>query len=402
MGAPRSGVSRAVVLAVGLICLVACSSAQAPGRGTWAGSSAAPSSSPTKTAKPKPAARITITPKNKQSGVGPRSKVTVRVAHGTLSRVTVTDRHGHKLVGVGTRTATVWTTRGNLAYKAVYTVRAAAKDAHGLQTQAVSTFHSAWPRAQVFPAISPIGARTVGVGMPVVVYFKHPVADPTKVEQHMSVGASPKQAGAWHWFDDYREAHWRPKTYWKAHSRVTVKANLFGVDLGAGYWGKTNRTVIFHIGDSHISIANSITHKMRVYKNSKLVENFPVSMGKEAKGRWTHSGIHIVNARNAVKHMDSSTFGLALDAGGYKATVRWATRISDNGEFVHSAPWSVKQQGKSNTSHGCINLSPKRAKWFYDFSRVGDVVKVIGTPVQLKPSDGDIYDWTISWSAWTR
>jgi lipoprotein-anchoring transpeptidase ErfK/SrfK len=107
-----------------------------------------------------------------------------------------------------------------------------------------------------------------------------------------------------------------------------------------------------------------------------------------------------VNARNAVKHMDSTTFGLALDAGGYKAVVKYATRISNNGEFVHSAPWSVPQQGKSNTSHGCINLSPARAKWFYNFSRIGDVVQVIGTPVPLTPKDGDIYDWSIPWKEW--
>lgn len=62
--------------------------------------------------------------------------------------------------------------------------------------------------------------------------------------------------------------------------------------------------------------------------------------------------------------MDSTTFGLAPDAGGYIAKVQWAARISNSGEFVHAAPWSVAQQGSSNVSHGCINLSPDNAKWF--------------------------------------
>ncbi len=35
---------------------------------------------------------------------------------------------------------------------------------------------------------------------------------------------------------------------------------------------------------------------------------------------------------------------------------------SDN--YVHSAPWSVADQGKRNVSHGCINISPSNAKWF--------------------------------------
>jgi hypothetical protein len=42
-----------------------------------------------------------------------------------------------------------------------------------------------------------------------------------------------------------------------------------------------------------------------------------------------------------------------------------ACRISNSGEFVHAAPWSVAQQGSSNASHGCINLSSDNAKWFF-------------------------------------
>lgn len=387
------------LLAVGT-CLAACSVSQSPGTGTQA---SAPSSKPSTaktTTKPQPAARIAISPADRQKSVGPRSHVTVKTTGGHLASVRVTDTSGHSVTGVPNRAGTVWITRGNLAYKQVYTVRVTARNATGQVSRATSTFHTAWPRKLVYPPISPLGGTTVGVGMPVVVYFPHPVENISAVQAHMSVTSTPGQRGAWHWFGDNTEAHWRPETYWQAKSRITVHANLYGVELGSGYWGKTNRTVIFHIGARHVSIANSITHRMRVYDGTKMVQNFPVSMGKEVKGRWTHSGIHVVNARNAVKHMDSTTFGLALDAGGYRATVKWATRISNNGEFVHSAPWSVKQQGKSNESHGCINLSPARAKWFYSFSRIGDVVQVIGTPVPLTPKDGDIYDWSVPWKEW--
>jgi hypothetical protein len=47
--------------------------------------------------------------------------------------------------------------------------------------------------------------------------------------------------------------------------------------------------------------------------------------------------------------MDSTTFGLALDAGGYKVPVKFATRISNSGEFVHSAPWSVARSRARRT-----------------------------------------------------
>ena len=390
---------RGLVAVAGVICLASCSSTVTSSHGTF---TAHTSATPSPTPKAQPAARITITPRHGEKSVPPLAHVTVTATHGSLSRVEVTDNHGHRLIGRANRTGTRWVSRGALAYKAVYSVHAVARDAHGLLTRATSSFHSAWPRKQVFPAISPLGGQKVGVGMPVVVYFSHPVADPNEVQKHLSVTSSPAQTGAWHWFGHNTEAHWRPRDYWKAHTTVTVKANIFGLDLGAGYWGKSNHMTVFHIGDRHVSIANSITHHMAVYDGTKRVQNFPVSMGKEVKGRWTHSGIHVVNARNSVKHMDSTTFGLALDAGGYRATVKYATRISNNGEFVHSAPWSVKQQGHSNASHGCINLSPTRAKWFFNFSRIGDVVQVVGTPVPLTPADGDIYDWSIPWSTWVR
>ena len=54
--------------------------------------------------------------------------------------------------------------------------------------------------------------------------------------------------------------------------------------------------------------------------------------------------------------------------GYYKETVQLDARISNDGEFVHAAPWSDAQQGHSNVSHGCVNLSPANAQWFYDTS----------------------------------
>ena len=110
----------------------------------------------------------------------------------------------------------------------------------------------------------------------------------------------------------------------------------------------------------------------------------------------------MVTELNRKMVMDSSTFGLAVDApGGYRADVEYAVRISNNGEFVHAAPWSVAQQGRSNVSHGCINLSPTDAAWFFGFARPGDPVEVrnsIGPT--LSRADGDIYDWAVPWSTW--
>ncbi len=60
-------------------------------------------------------------------------------------------------------------------------------------------------------------------------------------------------------------------------------------------------------------------------------------------------------------------------------------RISNNGEFTHSAPWSVAQQGKTNVLQGCINLSPSHAKAVFDAVLPGDPVEITGSSQQLGP-----------------
>ena len=76
-----------------------------------------------------------------------------------------------------------------------------------------------------------------------------------------------------------------------------------------------------------------------------------------------------------------------------------ATAPAD-GEFVHAAPWSNAQQGHSNVLHGCVNLSPANAQWFYDHFGLGDVVTVThssGPPLPVWDTYGD---WALSWAQW--
>ena len=53
--------------------------------------------------------------------------------------------------------------------------------------------------------------------------------------------------------------------------------------------------------------------------------------------------------------------------------------MSYSGIFFHSAPWSLGEQGYTNTSHGCLNMSPSNAKWIYDNTKRGDIVLVKNT-----------------------
>jgi hypothetical protein len=98
--------------------------------------------------------------------------------------------------------------------------------------------------------------------------------------------------------------------------------------------------------------------------------------------------------------MNSATVGIPKgNPDYYYETVLWDVRISWSGEYVHSAPWSVSEQGRENVSHGCVNASPADAKWFYNLSRRGDIVTVTGTPRPLESGNGWT-DWNMSWSQW--
>jgi L,D-transpeptidase catalytic domain len=81
---------------------------------------------------------------------------------------------------------------------------------------------------------------------------------------------------------------------------------------------------------------------------------------------------------------------------------KWAVRMSNNGEFIHANPATTGVQGSSNVSHGCVNLSTKDAKAYYDSAMYGDPVEVTGSGVKLSARDGDIWVWTLDWSAWQR
>jgi len=346
------------------------------------------------------AATLAVVPAANAAAVAPADPVKVTATGGTLTSVSVAGSGG-AVKGALNPDKTVWTSTDKLGFDARYTVSAVATNADGQKTTTTSAFTTARATRTVFPAVSPLSGMTVGVGMPIRVYFENPVTDRKAALARMKVTTSVPTVGAWRWFSA-TEVHWRPKAYWKPGTKVALDTDLRGVSLGAGTYGSANadRHIAFTIGASHVSIADAKTHRMKVWINGKLTKNFPASLGKEVPGRFTHNGVHVVTDKKASMTMDSTTFGLALDAGGYRVPVKFATRISNGGEFVHSAPWSVAQQGKENVSHGCVNLAPANAQWFYGISQPGDVVQVTGTPVPLTGKDTDIPDWTIPWSQW--
>jgi lipoprotein-anchoring transpeptidase ErfK/SrfK len=205
--------------------------------------------------------------------------------------------------------------------------------------------------------------------------------------------------GGWHWFSDH-ELHFRPKDYWPANEKITVAWDLRGWNAGAPGWGDGGGVVHFSVGDARVSYADLGKHLMTVSVNGRVVATYPISAGKPSDP--TMNGVHLVLDRSSVVRMNSATNGVPVNsADGYDELVYWDVHISDSGEYVHAAPWSVSSQGVSNVSHGCINLSVANAQAYFGFSRIGDVLLVGGGPRPPDAGDHGVMDWDTAWSEFT-
>jgi lipoprotein-anchoring transpeptidase ErfK/SrfK len=297
----------------------------------------------------------------------------------------------------GSGDAQHWRSTAALQPASTYTVAATVIDVVGRREVRRSTFTTLTPTKVLKVSIGPLDGQTVGVGMPLSVYLSSAITDHAAFEARLAVTTVPAVAGAWHWFSN-TELHYRPQDYWPPGTKVSVAGNLAAFDVGGGVWAVTPRAMSFAIGASHISTVDAGTHQMTVTDGGAEVRTLDVSTGRDRYP--TDSGIHVASEKSPSITMDSSTVGIPRgSADGYYETVAWDVRISNSGEFIHSAPWSVDDQGHNNVSHGCVNLAPADAEWFYNFTVPGDVVRVVGTPKQLAPTNG-FGDWNVDWSDW--
>ncbi|MEO7447326.1 MAG: Ig-like domain-containing protein [Humibacillus sp.] len=404
-----SGLALAAVLAAS-----ACSASTTPTGATSAtgagGSSTASSgpsdSSATTSAAPTPTVEPVswkTSPADEAQDVAVDTRVTASAANGTLEKATLSYRSkkGNTIPVEGALDGGTWTAGDLLEPGVKYTLALEAKASDGQTTEETRTFRTANLTLddQVYVAVSPRDGGTVGIGLPVVVRFDLPVVDKATFEKHLKVTTKPAQAGSWYWLSS-KEAHWRPKTYWKPGSTVTVDAALNGVPAGGGRFGEMSRTSTFTIGRSVIAKVDLKSHQMKVMIDGKLAKTIPVTGGQP--GFITRSGVKVIMDKVTNITMKAETIGLKKgDAGYYEETpVKWALRVTNSGEFLHSAPWSVKDQGKRNVSHGCTGMSDANAEWVYKNMVIGDVVETTGTDRQMTMGNG-YADWNLNQARWT-
>ena len=211
-------------------------------------------------------------------------------------------------------------------------------------------------------SVRPINGQTVGVAHPIIVTFSRNVLDRTSAERSIVVTSPNAPTGRFEWLSD-TVVQWVPDTYWPAHSRITLMA------------GGERRS--FGTGSTVLGVASISAHTFTVSIDGVIMRQMPASMGKPRFATPIGSFTVLEKAKSIV--MDSSTIGIPLtDPEGYKIKVADAIRITWGGVYIHSAPWSVGSQGYANVSHGCINLGPDNALWYFNQVGIGDPVVVNG------------------------
>ncbi|WP_245887195.1 L,D-transpeptidase [Umezawaea tangerina] len=353
--------------------------------------------SSTSATPPPPPVTLTLPTAEGATGVAPGLPVIATAADGKLTEVALTASDGVVIPGQISPDGLQWANSVPLAYDKGYSLSVTGQGSDGKPVTKVSSFTTVKPRTLTYLESNPQDGTTVGVGQPLAFYFDEPIVDKLSAEAAIQITTEPKVEGAFYWFND-KEVHWRPQAFWAAGTKVTINAKIYGKSMGNGVYGQEDRTITTTIGDAVVHEADGGTHQVVTKVNGQVVRTVPTSMGNAAN--TTPVGTYVLTEKRDHMIMDSTTYGLALDAGGYKTPVDWATRMSNSGIFVHSAPWSVGDQGVRNVSHGCLNMSPEDAKWFFDNAKPGDVVIVTnsgGPPLESWDGFGD---WQVAWPEW--
>lgn len=341
--------------------------------------------------------KLTGSIKNEAVGVPVDQPVTLTAQGGVFGSVVMADDAGKTVKGDVTSDGLTWTGTEQLDYNKRYTVTAEMYGLGGIATETLS-FKSHSPANLTMPYVSPGDGAVVGVGQPVAVRFDENIPDRVAAQKAITVTSEPPVEGAFYWLSN-REVRWRPENFWQPGTTVRVQVKTFGVDLGEGLFGQDDIDTSFSIGDQVIVSADDATKTLTIRRNGAVVKTMPTSMGKDSTP--TNNGTYIIGDRFQHLIMDSSTYGVPSNSpNGYRLEVDWATQMSYSGIYVHSAPWSVGAQGNANTSHGCLNVSPENAEWFYNNTKRGDVVQVTGTRGSTLSGVEGLGDWNIPWSQW--
>jgi lipoprotein-anchoring transpeptidase ErfK/SrfK len=329
------------------------------------------------------AAQLHISPGDGHHNVNPGQGIKVTAASGTIKTVAVTS--GHQTVGGSFNGArTVWQNHWALQPSRRYTVRATAVNSSGTAITSTSSFRTLTPAASDTAMIFEGYKQSYGIGIPIRITFSSPVTNKAAVEKSLQIKSSQPVTGAWYW-DGNQTLYFRTMNYWPANTTVSFNGHLDGVEASPGVFFTADLTQTFDIGPSLVVVASTKTHYLNVFYKGQLWGHWPISTGRP--GLDTVDGTYITLEKgNPVR----------MVGNGYNELVNDAVRFTYSGDYLHSAPWSVGEQGITNVSHGCVNLSPEHAAMYYNLATPGEPVTVTGSPHAGKWDDGFTV-WFLSW-----
>ena len=345
---------------------------------------------------PRPASTVAkylqISPASGSKNADPSDGITVKaVSGGKISAVTVKASGAQPVTGTLGANGASWHSTYALPTGQSYTVTATGTDAGGHPVSATSQFTTLTPSTAFHAEIFEGAGATYGVGMPIMLTFDHPITDKAAVERALTLTTSKPVVGAWYW-DGSEQLDFRPRDYWPADTTVSFSSHLDGVQGAPGVYGVHDLSQTFNIGQSVIAVANTSSFHTQIYVDGELKYTWPISTGKTVTP--TPNGTYLTVEKANPVRMIGGTKG---QPGYYNELVNWAVRFTFSGDYYHSAPWSVINQGESNVSHGCVNLAPEDAQAFYDLAVPGDPITITSSSKAGKWDDGWT-EWFWSWS----
>ena len=337
------------------------------------------------------AADLKIAPSNGSRDADPSKGISVTAVRGKVTSVTV-QSSGDPVPGRLAEGGQAWHSTWTLDAARSYTVTAAGTDGSGQKVTTTSTFRTLSPAQTFSTEIYEGSGQTYGVGMPIMLIFSQPITDRAAVERSLELTTSKPVTGAWYWDGD-EHLDFRPRDYWPANTTVSFDGHLNGVQGAKGVYGAANLTQSFTIGRSLIAVASTTSHLTQIYLNGKRLYQWPISTGRASLP--TPDGTYVsVEKANPVRMVGGGAPG---SAGYYDELVNYAVRFTFSGDYYHSAPWSVIDQGTTNVSHGCVNLPPTDAVTYYNMSIPGDPITVTNSTAAGRWDDGWT-EWFLPWS----
>ena len=324
---------------------------------------------------------LKISPATGSDDVNPETGITVTAAKGRVKNVTVS---GDPVTGTLSDAGTTWHSNWTLPVHATLTVTATAVDSSGHTVRRSSTFKTLNPGKSFSAKLFEGYRQTFGVGMPIIVTFSRPVTNRAAVERSLVLRTSKPVIGAWYW-DSRTSVAFRPRQYWPADTKVSFIAHLDGLEVAPGVYGHHTLTQQFTIGQSLIVVASTATHHMKLYRNGKLLRYWPISTGRP--GDDTPDGTYVTMGKGNP---------VIMTGPGYSLAVPWSVEFTYSGDFLHDAYWSVGEQGFVNVSHGCVNMPPAAAEYYYNMEVPGDPVTIVGSPRPGLWDNGWTY-WFLNW-----